>query len=385
MNRKFKKIFLNWKVFLFIIFFIGLIGFFYIRGFIFGIDIFGGVVFIVQMEEFVDLKIMEFVVDFFQKRFNIFGLRDILVEGQGNSIVVVKVVNVSLIEEVNQFKQVIESQGVFFMEFNGVVFGIGKDIIYVGFYEIKFDNSWVVLFRILKSVVEKFVELVKGKVGWLVDMFFDLLINFFFVVFQDVFMIMNGMVFNVGVFDVLLLVVRIEKVFNIMIIMYINQSVIEFKEMVNGRVIVFVGVFREFYDGLKDMNVSVKYILSELSVDIIFFVKEIFGFYGLYLFGEGFVNGVFQIDVQIIGCVFNRVEVEREVKIVYIVFKSGFFLVKFKVISMEFIFLKFGQDFKKQVFYVGFVVLVVVFFIVYFYYRNWKIVIFVVSISFFEV
>lgn len=35
-------------------------------------------------------------------------------------------------------------------------------------------------------------------------------------------MIMNGMVFNVGVFDVLLLVVRIEKVFNIMIIMYIN-------------------------------------------------------------------------------------------------------------------------------------------------------------------
>lgn len=33
---------------------------------------------------------------------------------------------------------------------------------------------------------------------------------------------------------------------------------------------------------------------------------------------------------------------EREVKIVYIVFKSGFFLVKFKVISMEFIFLKFG-------------------------------------------
>lgn len=69
------------------------------------------------------------------------------------------------------------------MEFNGVVFGIGKDIIYVGFYEIKFDNSWVVLFRILKSVVEKFVELVKGKVGWLVDMFFDLLINFFFVVF----------------------------------------------------------------------------------------------------------------------------------------------------------------------------------------------------------
>lgn len=199
MNRKLKKILLNWKVLLLIIFLIGSIGSLYTRGGLtFGIDISGGVALIAQTEEPVDSKTMELVVDSLQKRLNTFGLRDISVEGQGNSIVVVKVANVSSTEEANQLKQVIESQGVFFMEFNGVVFGTGKDITYVGPYEIKSDNSWAVPFRISKSAAEKFAELAKGKAGWPVDMFLDPPINSLLVVPQDVFMTMNGTAFNAG-------------------------------------------------------------------------------------------------------------------------------------------------------------------------------------------
>lgn len=328
---------------------------------------------------------MELVVDSLQKRLNTFGLRDISVEGQGNSIVVVKVANVSSTEEANQLKQVIESQGVFFMEFNGVVFGTGKDITYVGPYEIKSDNSWAVPFRISKSAAEKFAELAKGKAGWPVDMFLDPPINSLLVVPQDVFMTMNGTAFNAGAPDAPPLAARIEKALNITTIMYTNQSATELKEMANGRAIVLAGVPRELYDGLKDMNVSVKYIPSEPSADTTSFVKEILGLYGPYSLGEGLANGVPQTDVQITGRASNRVEAEREAKTVYTVLKSGSLPVKLKVISMEFISPKLGQDFKKQALYAGLAALVAVLLIVYFHYRNWKIAIPVASTSLFEV
>lgn len=63
MNRKLKKILLNWKVLLLIIFLIGSIGSLYTRGLTFGIDISGGVALIAQTEEPVDSKTMELVVD----------------------------------------------------------------------------------------------------------------------------------------------------------------------------------------------------------------------------------------------------------------------------------------------------------------------------------
>jgi preprotein translocase subunit SecD len=385
MNRKLKKVLLNWKVILLILFLIGSIGALYARGLTFGIDISGGVALVAQTEKPVDSKTMELVVDSLQKRLNTFGLRDISVEGQGNSIVVVKVANVSSTEEANQLKQVIESQGVFFMEFNGVVFGTGKDITYVGPYEIKPDNSWAVPFRISKSAAEKFAKLAKGKAGWPVDMFLDPPINSLLVVPRDVFITMNGTAFNAGAPDAPPLIIRIRKALNITTVMYTNQSARELKEMSKGRMIVLAGVPRGLYDQLKAMNVSVKYVQSEPSMDTTAFVKEVLGLYGPYSLGEGLANGVPQTDVQITGHATNKVEAEAEAKTVYTVLKSGSLPVKLRVISMEFISPKLGQDFKTQALHAGLAALIAVLLIVYFHYRNWKIAIPVASTSLFEV
>ncbi|WP_456367184.1 preprotein translocase subunit SecD [Thermococcus sp.] len=385
MNRKLKRVLLNWKIILLMLFLIGSIASLYVRGLTFGIDISGGVAIIAQTEQPVSSKTMELVVDSLQKRLNTFGLRDISVEGQGNSIVVVKVANVTSGEEANQLKQVIESQGVFFMEFNGVVFGTGKDITYVGPYEIKPDNSWAVPFRISKAAAERFAKLARGKAGWPVDMFLDPPINSILVVPKDVFATMNGTAFNLGIPEAPPLAVRIEKALNITTIAYSNQSATDLKKLAGDRTLILVGTPRELYTQLREMGINAKYIPRDENVDTVTFVKKILGLYGPYSLGEGLANGVPQTDVQITGHAANKVEAEQEAKTVYTVLKSGSLPVKLKVISMEFISPKLGQDFKKQALYAGLAALIAVLLIVYFHYRNWKIAIPVASTSLFEV
>jgi len=320
-----------------------------------------------------------------KKRLNTFGLRDISVEGQGNSIVVVKVANVSSTEEANQLKQVIESQGVFFMEFNGVVFGTGKDITYVGPYEIKPDNSWAVPFRISKAAAEKFAKLAKGKAGWPVDMFLDPPVNSLLVVPKGMYDLMNSTAFNAQAPQAPYLVERINKAFNITTVAYSNQSAEDLKKLANGKPIVLVDVGADLVDKLRAMNVSVRYVPRQSGVSDTEMVKTVLGLYGPYSLGEGLANGEPQTDVQITGHAPNRLLAEQEAKTVYTVLKSGSLPVKLKVIGMQFISPKLGENFKTQALYAGIAALIAVLLIVYFHYRNWKIAIPIASTSLFEV
>ncbi|GAB6136440.1 preprotein translocase subunit SecD [Thermococcus prieurii] len=385
MNRKLKKLLLNWRIILLILFLAGSIATLAMRPLTFGIDISGGVALIAQTEHPVNSKTMELVVDSLQKRLNTFGLRDVQVQGQGNDIVVVKVANVTSAEEANQLKKVIESQGVFYMEFDGVIFGTGKDITYVGPYQIKPDNSWSVPFRITKSAAEKFAKLAKGKAGWPVDMFLDPPTNSLLVVPKSMYDLMNSTAFNAQAPDAPYLIVRIHKAFNITTVAYTNQSAAELKKLADGKPIVLVAVGEDLVNQLKSMNVSVRYIPRQAGVTDTALVKSVLGLYGPYSLGEGLANGEPQTDVQITGHAANRLQAEQEAKTVYTVLKSGSLPVKLKVIGMQFISPKLGESFKTQALYAGIGALIAVLLLVYLHYRNWKIAIPVASTSLFEV
>ncbi|CAI1492534.1 Protein-export membrane protein SecD [Thermococcus nautili] len=385
MNRKLKKLLFNWRIILLIIFLAGSIATLAMRPLTFGIDIAGGVALIAQTEHPVDSKTMELVTDSLQKRLNTFGLRDVQVQGQGNDIVVVKVANVTSAEEANALKKVIESQGVFYMEFDGVIFGTGKDITYVGVYKINPDNSWEVPFRISKTAAEKFAKLAKGKAGWPVDMFLDPPINSLLVVPKSMYDLMNSTAFNANAPQAPYLVERIHDAFNITTIAYANQSAEELKKLADGKPIVLVDVGASLVDKLRAMNVSVRYVPRQSGVSDAELVRSVLGLYGPYSLGEGLANGEPQTDVQITGHAANRLQAEQEAKTVYTVLKSGSLPVKLKVIGMQFISPKLGESFKTQALYAGIAALIAVLLIVYFHYRNWKIAIPVASTSLFEV
>ncbi len=384
MNRKLKKLLLNWKILLLIIFVLGSMATLYFRPLTYGIDIAGGVAIVAQTEHPVDSKTMELVVDSLQRRLNTLGLRDISVEAQGNQIVVVKVANVTM-DEADSIRSVIENQGVFYMEFDGVIFGTGKDITYVGPYQIKPDNSWAVPFRISKEAAEKFAKLAKGKAGWPVDMFLDPPVNSLLIVPKSVYDVMNSTAFNAQAPQAPFLIERIHKALNISTITYTGQSADEIKRLAAGRQVVLVDVPQSLYENLRALNVTVKYVPRPKGADDRVLIKQVLGLYGPYSLGEGLANGEPQTDVQISGSAPDRVTAEREARTVYTVLKSGSLPVKLNVIGMQFISPKLGENFKTQALYAGIGALVAVLLIVYFHYRKWRIAIPIASTSLFEV
>ncbi len=386
MRRKTKKLLFNWRIILLILFLTGSIATLALKPLTFGIDIAGGVALVAQTEHPVNSDTMQIVVTSLQKRLNTLGLRDITVEAQGNQIVLVKVANVSTEEQANQIKAVIENQGVFYMEFSGVVFGTGKDVEYVGIYQIKPDNSWAVPFRISKQAAEKFAELAKGKPGWPVDMFLDPPVNSLLVVSGKIYHLMNSTEFNAQAPNAPTLLVRIEKAFNMSVVAYANQSAQEIAKLAQGKQkVVLIDVPQELQNKLEALNVTVSYIQRGPGESDHTLIVKALGLYGPYAVGEGLTVGNPQQDVQISGSAPNRVAAEQEASTIYTVLKSGSLPVKLNVVGMQFISPRLGEDFKNQALYAGLAALLTVLAIIYFHYRRWKIAIPVASTSLFEV
>ncbi|WP_297463809.1 preprotein translocase subunit SecD [Thermococcus sp.] len=386
MRRKTKRLLLSWRVLLLIIFLVGSIVTLAVRPLTFGIDISGGVALVAQTEHPVDSKTMELVVDSLQRRLNTLGVREITIEAQGDRIVLVKVANVSTEEQANQIKAVIESQGVFYMEFAGVIFGTGQDIEYVGIYQIKPDNTWVVPFRISKKAAERFARLAYGKKGWPVDMFLDPPANSLMVVPDSVYRLMNSTEFNAEAPEAPTLLERINRALNISVVAYANQSAEEIKRLAEGKEkVVLVDVPQELQAGLEDLNVTVRYVLRKPGETDRQIITRTLGLYGPYAVGEGLTVGEPQQDVQITGRAPDRLTAEQEARKIYTVLKSGSLPVKLTVVGMEFISPRLGKNFKTQALYAGIGALITVLLIIYLHYRNWKIAIPVASTSLFEV
>jgi preprotein translocase subunit SecD len=386
MKRRTKRLLLNWRVLLLILFLAGSIATLVAKPLTFGIDISGGVALVAQTEHPVDSSTMQLVVDSLQKRLNTLGLRDITVEAQGNQIVLVKVANVSTEAQANQIKSVIESQGVFYMEFSGVIFGTGNDVEYVGIYQIKPDNSWAVPFRISKAAAEKFATLAKGKAGWPVDMFLDPPVNSLMVVPDNIYRLMNSTDFNAQAPNAPTLLERVEKAFNITVVTYANQSADEIAKLAQGKdKVVLIDVPQELQSQLEGMNITVRYIPREPGESDHAIIVKALGLYGPYSLGEGLAAGEPQQDVQITGSAPDRLTAEQEASTIYTVLKSGSLPVKLNVVGMQFISPRLGEDFKNQALYAGLGALLTVLIIIYLHYRKWKIAIPVASTSLFEV
>ncbi|AMM53178.1 preprotein translocase subunit SecD [Pyrococcus kukulkanii] len=382
---KWKKILLNGRVILLIFFLMISIISLATRGLTFGLDISGGISITVKLEKPVDPQTMEQVRIALDQRLNALGVKDITIEPWGNQFVIIKVARVSE-EEADQLVKTIERQGVFYAEFEGVIFATGKDILNVG--SVSYDprqSAWVVPFRLSKEAAEKFAELARGKAGYPVDMFLDPPVNSTLVVSKEFYNALTSSEFMMA--GNMTLAERIEKAFNIKILVYNNQTAEEIAEVAkNSERVILVDVNSDLAKELKALGLSVEIRTREKDETMDEFVRRVLRLYGPYKVGSGLATGQPQTEVMIsIGGSQNDVRARNDAQIVAVVLRSGSLPVKLSIERIDYISPKLGENFKQQVLIAGIAALLVVGAIVYLHYRRFKIAIPVMFTSFSEV
>ncbi|CAB50674.1 preprotein translocase subunit SecD [Pyrococcus abyssi] len=380
-----KKILLNGRVILLTLFLIMSIVSLATRGLTFGLDISGGISITVKLEKPVDTQTMEQVRIALEQRLNALGVKDITIEPWGNQFVLVKVAGVNE-EEANQLVETIERQGVFYAEFQGVIFATGKDILNVG--SVSYDprqSAWVVPFRLSKDAAEKFAKLALGKAGYPVDMFLDPPVNSTLVVSKDFYDALNSPRFMFE--GNMTLAERIEKAFNIKIIKYNNQTAQEIAKIAKGsEKVLLVDVDGNLEKQLKALGLKVEVWKRGNDEDMESFVRRVLRLYGPYRVGEGLATGRASTEVMIsIGGSQNDLKARNDAQVVAVVLRSGSLPVKLSIERIDYISPKLGEDFKRQVLIAGIAALLVVGAIVYLHYRKLKIAIPVMFTSFSEV
>ncbi|AEC51744.1 preprotein translocase subunit SecD [Pyrococcus sp. NA2] len=380
-----KKIILNGRVILLILFLTLSVVSLATRGLTFGLDISGGISITVKLENPVDPQTMEQVRIALEQRLNALGVKDIVIEPWGNQFVLVKVAGVSE-EEGNQIVETIERQGVFYAEFQGVIFATGKDILNVG--SVSYDpreGAWVVPFRLSKDAAEKFAKLALGKAGYPVDMFLDPPVNSTLVVSKEFYQAMLSPRFQMN--GNMTLIERISKAFNIKVIQYSNQTPEEIAKVAKGSErIILVDVDGKLAEELKKMGLKVEVRKREKNEDIEDFVRRVLRLYGPYRVSEGLATGRPSTEVMIsIGGSQNDIRARNDAQVVSVVLRSGSLPVKLSIERIDYISPKLGENFKKQVLVAGIAALLVVGAIVYLHYRKLKIAIPVMFTSFSEV
>ncbi|MFA4701808.1 preprotein translocase subunit SecD [Pyrococcus kukulkanii] len=382
---KWKKILLNGRVILLIFLLMISIISLATRGLTFGLDISGGISITVKLEKPVDPQTMEQVRIALDQRLNALGVKDITIEPWGNQFVIIKVARVSE-EEADQLVKTIERQGVFYAEFEGIIFATGKDILNVG--SVSYDprqSAWVVPFRLSKEAAEKFAELARGKAGYPVDMFLDPPVNSTLVVSKEFYNALTSSEFMMA--GNMTLAERIEKAFNIKILVYNNQTAEEIAEVAkNSERVILVDVNSDLAKELKALGLSVEIRTREKDETMDEFVRRVLRLYGPYKVGSGLATGQPQTEVMIsIGGSQNDIRARNDAQIVAVVLRSGSLPVKLSIERIDYISPKLGENFKQQVLIAGIAALLVVGAIVYLHYRRFKIAIPVMFTSFSEV
>ncbi|WP_048151032.1 preprotein translocase subunit SecD [Thermococcus sp. AM4] len=400
-----KALLLNWRVLLLILFLIGSIVSISTKGLTYGIDIGGGVALIAEPEKPVSKDTLNGIITSLQNRLNTFGVKDITIEAQhdpetGQSLIVVKVANVTL-DEAKQIKDLIESQGVLYFEFNGVVFATGADVtVHSSDYGLDLQQCptcWYVGFELSGKAQERFKEVASGKLGWPIDIYLDPPVNSLLVVSPRVYQEMNSQDFmgepEPGTGTPKPLVERLKEAFNITVIEYQNQSaeeIVDNATALGKDKIILADVPEKLYTEVKDLvvsrnlNLRVSYYSLQQGEDLKDFVKRILNLYGPYVLRFNPAEGG-ATRLKLSGSAPTKEEALQEAKKIYSVLRSGSLAVKLHVVSEEYISPTLGASFKEQAAIAGIGALIAVLLIVYFHYRRWKIAIPVASTSLFEV
>ncbi|HIP89531.1 MAG TPA: preprotein translocase subunit SecD [Thermococcus paralvinellae] len=372
-----KKLLFNWRVLLLIIFIIGSIASLLTYGLTFGLDISGGTAIIVKLEKPVDQNTMERVKVSLEKRLNQLGVKDIKVQPWGDQYIIVKVAGVTE-EEARSVKETIERQGVFYAEFEGVIFATGDDIVQVFPIQIEPRGSyyeWSVPFRISKQAAEKFAQLAKGKAGYPVDMFLDPPVNSLFVVSREGYNLMITD-FKGEAPDAMPLTERIKKALNIDTFAYTNQSVDDIANLAkNKELVVLVDVDKNLKNKLEAKGIKVRYFEPQEGETLRDLIARALGLYGPYSLGSGLAQGIPQTDVRITGTAPNQYIAQQEAQVIAVVLSSGSLPVKVYVEGSQYISPELGENFKRQVLIAGIAALIVVGLVIWFHYRRLEVAI----------
>ncbi len=402
-RKSLKKLLLNWKVLLLITFLVGSLAALAANGLTYGIDIGGGVALVAEPEKPISGDTVNGIITSLQNRLNTFGVKDITIEAQhdpetGQSLIVVKVANVTL-DEAKQIKELIESQGVLYMEFNGVIFATGAEVSVPsgqwGLDPQKCPTCWRVGFMLSNKARERFKQVASGKVGWPVDIFLDPPTNALLVVSPAVYQeLQNTQDFNGNAGpQAPTLLERIEKGLNISVLVYTNQSpmaIVNNATALKKNKIILADVPSGLYNNVssivseRKLDIRVSYFKKSPQEAPKDFVERVIHLYGPYAlaFDPALKSPEF---LELTGSAPTKEAALAEAKRIYSVLRSGSLAVKLHVISEEYISPTLGEGFKEQAGLAGIGALITVLLIVYFHYRRWKIAIPVASTSLFEV
>ncbi len=133
-----------------------------------GLDLAGGSMIQLHLEEPVDQDTMSTVTAVLDKRLNAFGISDVKVRQSGDQDVIVEIAGVKP-EEV---QNIISTPGKFEAKINGETALTGSDINTVSSAEVT-GTRWSVPFSVSTEAANKFAKVAQGQAGSTVDMYLD--------------------------------------------------------------------------------------------------------------------------------------------------------------------------------------------------------------------
>lgn len=164
----FKEFIKDYRVILLIVLLIASIASISVFGIQQGLDLKGGSIIQIHLEQPVDTETMSKVTNVLDKRLNTFGVTDVKVRASGNQDVIVEIANVAP----DEVAKVVGTPGKFEAKIGNETALSGTDIVTVKPYEVT-GNQWNVPFTVSTQGAANFAKIANGKAGTPVDMYLD--------------------------------------------------------------------------------------------------------------------------------------------------------------------------------------------------------------------
>lgn len=158
----------DYRVIILIVLVIASIASISVNGIQMGLDLKGGSLIQIHLDEPVDSATMNKVTTILDKRLNIFGVKEVKVRASGSQDVIVEIAGVQPDEVTN----ILGKPGKFEAKIDNQTAITGADIVNVKSYIIT-GNQWAVPFKVSLEGAQRFAELAEGRTGQPVDMYLD--------------------------------------------------------------------------------------------------------------------------------------------------------------------------------------------------------------------
>lgn len=133
-----------------------------------GLDLRGGSIIQIHLDQPVDGDTMNKVTSVLDKRLNAFGVKDVKVRASGNQDVIVEIAGV----KPDEVAQIVGTPGKFEAKINNKTALTGSDIVTVSPYQVT-GTQWTVPFKVSIEGANRFAQVAKGQAGAPVDMYLD--------------------------------------------------------------------------------------------------------------------------------------------------------------------------------------------------------------------